>query len=296
MNDLSILVGFIVNEKYCIESGTFGFDLTYDGNLSELNVDVYPIIGFMVYSLCDNIEKPILLNDEFAEYKLQNTLMTNSIKKADLLNWSHAGLGIGVKFKSGEGYSIESLKTAYRLYNKEYKLINFSDSKNEMHFIIRTDLHLFNAVYSYNLKDIDLHFDCISTKTFKISNYYSIAFDIIDCDRDILDYLGVADIGDYYSLNNVYMNKRNSSSSLILPNDCKYFSFNNLLNKSVTEIVIPKTCSIISMWLLDELKDRRELKIYYGNPDIEVYLGYVALSITNFSDIKKNYNIEFVEY
>lgn len=70
MNDLSILVGFIVNEKYCIESGTFGFELTYDGNPSELNVDVYPIIGFMVYSLCDNIEKPILLNDEFAEYKL----------------------------------------------------------------------------------------------------------------------------------------------------------------------------------------------------------------------------------
>lgn len=32
MNDLSILVGFIVNEKYCIESGTFGFELTYDGN------------------------------------------------------------------------------------------------------------------------------------------------------------------------------------------------------------------------------------------------------------------------
>ena len=194
------------------------------------------------------------------------------------------------------GYSIKSLRTEYRLYNQEYKLMNCRDSKNEMHFVIRTDLHLFNAVYSYNLKDIDLHFDCISTKTFKISNYYSIAFDIIDCDRDILDYLGVADIGDYYSLDNVYMNKRNSSSSLILPNDCKYFSFNNLLNKSVTEIVIPKTCSIISMMLLDELKDRRELKIYYGNPDIEVYLGYVALSITNFSDIKKNYNIEFINY
>lgn len=293
MNDLSILVGFIVNEKYCIESGTFGFDLTYDGNPSELNVDVYPIIGFMVYSLCDNIEKPILLNDEFAEYKLQNTLMTNSIKKADLLNWSHAGLGIGVKFKSGEGYSIESLKTAYRLYNQEYKLMNCRDGKSEMHFVIRTDLHLFNAVYSYNLKDIDLYFDFISTKTFKISDYYSVAFDVIDCDRVILDYLCVADVGGYYSLNNVYMNKRSSSSSLILPNDCKYFSFNNLLNESINEIVLPKACNLISMDLPSEPKDRRELKIYYGNPDIEVY---EALSKYRFSDIKKNYNIEFIKY
>ena len=293
MNDLSILVGFIVNEKYCIESGTFGFDLTYDGNPSELNVDVYPIIGFTVYSLCDNIEKPILLNDEFAEYKLQNTLKTNSIKKADLLNWSHAGLGIGVKFKSGEGYSIESLKTAYRLYNQEYKLMNCRDSKNEMHFPTFIDGYMFEIVYKYDLRDIDLYFNYISTRTFKVRNYYSIAFDIIEGDRNVLDYLGVADTGDYYSLDNVYMNKRNSSSILILPNDCKYFSFSNLLNKSITEIVLPKACNLISMDLPSEPKDRRELKIYYSNPDIEVY---EALSKYRFSDIKKNYNIEFIEY
>lgn len=296
MNDLSILVGFIVNEKYCIESGTFGFELTYDGNPSELNVDIYPIIGFMVYSLCDNIEKPILLNDEFAEYKLQNTLMTNSIKKADLLSWSHAGLGIGVKFKSGEGYSIESLRTEYRLYNQEYKLIDCRDSKNEIHFPTFIDGYMFEIVYKYNLRDIDLYFNYISTKTFKVRNYYSVAFDDIDCDRNVLDYLGVTDTGDYYSLNNVYANKRNSSTILILPNDCKYFSFSNLLNKSITEIVLPKACNLISMDLPSEPKDRRELKIYYGNPDIEVYLGYVALSITNFSDIKKDYNIEFINY
>lgn len=293
MNDLSILVGFIVNEKYCIESGTFGFDLTYDESPSELNVDVYPIIGFMVYSLCDNIEKPILLNDEFAEYKLQNALMVNSLKKADLLNWSHAGLGIGVKFKSGEGYSIESLRTEYRLYNQEYKLIDCRDSKSEMHFPTRIDGHMFEIVYKYNLRDIDLYFNYISTKTFKIRNYYSIAFDAIEGDSNVLDCLGVTDTGDYYSLNNVYMNKRNSSQSLILPNDCKYFSFNNLLNKSITEIVLPKACNLISMDLPSELKDRHKLKIYYSNPDIEVY---EALSKYSFSDIKKDYNIEFIKY
>lgn len=293
MNDLSILVGFIVNEKYCIEAGTFGFGLTYDGNPSELNVDVYLIIGFMVYSLCDNIEKPILLNDEFAEYKLQNTLITNSIKKADLLNWSHAGLGIGVKFKSGEGYSIESLRTEYRLYNQEYKLIDCRDSKNEMHFPTFIDGYMFEIVYKYDLRDIDLYFNYISTRTFKVRNYYSIAFDSIDCDRNVLDYLGVTYTGEYYSLNNVYMNKRNSSSILILPNDCKYFSFNNLLNKSITEIVLPKACNLISMDLPSEPKDRRELKIYYSNPDIEVY---EALSKYRFSDIKKNYNIDFIKY
>ena len=293
MNDLSILVGFIVNEKYCIEAGTFAFELTYDGRPSELNADVYPIIGFIVYSLCDNIEKPILLNDEFAEYKLQNTLMTNSIKKADLLNWSHAGLGIGVKFKSGEGYSIESLRTEYRLYNQEYKLMNCRDSKNEMHFPTRIDGHMFEIVYKYDLKVIDLYFNYISTRTFKIRNYYSLAFDAIEGDRNVLDCLGITDTGDYYSLNNIYMNKRSSSSSLILPNDCKYFSFNNLLNESITEIVLPKACNLISMDLPSEPKDRRELKVYYSNPDIEVY---EALSKYRFSDIKKNYNIEFIEY
>ena len=293
MNDLSILVGFIVNEKYCIESGTFGFELTYDGNPSELNVDVYPIIGFMVYSLCDNIEKPILLNDEFVEYKLQNTLKTNSIKKADLLNWSHAGLGIGVKFKFGEGYSIESLRTEYRLYNQEYKLMNCRDSKSEMHFLTRIDGYMFEILYKYNLRDIDLYFNYISTRTFKVRNYYSIAFDSIEGDSNVFDCLGVTYTGDYYSLNNVYMNKRNSSSSLILPNDCKYFSFNNLLNESITGIVLPKACNLISMDLPSEPKDRRELKIYYSNPDIEVY---EALSKYRFSDIKKNYNIEFIEY
>ena len=293
MNDLSILVGFIVNEKYCIESGTFGFDLTYDGSPSELNVDVYPIIGFMVYSLCDNIEKPILLNDEFAEYKLQNTLMTNSIKKADLLNWSHAGLGIGVKFKSGEGYSIESLRTAYRLYNKEYKLINFSDSKNEMHFPTFIDGYMFEIVYKYDLRDIDLYFNYISTRTFKVRNYYSIAFDIIEGDRNVLDYLGVADTGDYYSLNNVYMNKRDSIKSLILPSDCKYFSFNNVIDDNVTEIVLPKACNIISMFVSSKLRDMRELKIYYGNPDIE---AYVDIKKVRLSEIKKDYNIEFIKY
>lgn len=293
MNDLSILVGFIVNEKYCIESGTFGFELTYDGNPSELNVDVYPIIGFMVYSLCDNIEKPILLNDEFAEYKLQNTLMTNSIKKADLLNWSHAGLGIGVKFKSGEGYSIESLRTAYRLYGNDYRLINFRDRSNSICLPISTTGHIFQMVYRYDLKSIDIYFNYISTKTLKISDSYSTTFDIVKCDRNILNYLGITDIGDYYTLDSVYMNKRNSSSSLILPNDCKYFSFNNLLNTNITEIVLPKVCGVICIATASDIRNRSELKIYYGNPDIKVYS---TINKVTFSEIKKDYNIEFIKY
>ena len=196
------------------------------------------------------------------------------------------------------GYSIKSLRTEYRLYNQEYKLMNCRDSKNEMHFPTHIDGRMFEIVYKYNPRDIDLYFNYISTKTFKVRNYYSIAFDFIEGDRSIgdrsiLDYLGVADIGDYYSLDNVYMNKRNSSSSLILPNDCEYFSFNNLLNKSITEIVLPKACNLISMDLPSEPKDRHELKIYYGNPDIEVY---EALSKYSFCDIKKKYNIEFIKY
>lgn len=291
MEDLSILVGLVVDEKHCIEAGNFGFDLTMDGDEATTYSDVYPLIGFMVFSLAENKEEFIDLYDKHLNFKMKNVLLLKSLYNFNVLKWSHAGLGEIIKYKDGK-YSIDIVRNSYRIYNLEYKFIDdeYCDNFVSLPFIV--DGIKVDMLYRYDKKEIEINLGSISTKTLELVGSHYVAFDNLNSTNELLDYLGVVDEEYYFSLNNVYVVKRKNISSLVLPACCKCLVFNISANTEIKDVVVPPSCELVMLSISVFTKDKG-IKIHYKNPNIKLYSNNSKLSLEN---AKKWYNLEFVRY
>lgn len=292
MEDLSILVGLVVDERHCIEAGNFGFDLTMDGDDATTYSDVYPLIGFMVFNLAENKEEFIDLYDKHLNFKMKNVLLLKSFYNFDVLKWSHAGLGEIIKYKDGK-YSIDIVRNSYRIYNQEYKLIGdeYCDNFVSLPFIV--DGIKVDMLYRYDKKEIEINLGGISTKTLELVGSHYVAFDNLNSTNELLDYLGVTNEEDYFSINNVYRIKMTNVSSLVLPACCKCLVFNISANTKTKDVVIPPSCGVVVLSISVFTKDKC-IKIHYKNPSIKVYSNNSKL--ISLENAKRWYNLEFIRY
>mgnify|MGYP000367041107 CR=1 FL=1 len=291
MGDLSILVGLVVDERHRIEPGNFGFCLTMDGYEANINSDVFPLIGFMVFNLAENKEEFIDLYDKNLDFKMKNVLVLKSFYNYDLLKWSHAGLGAIIKYRDGM-YSIINVRNPYRLYNQEYKLFGDEYYNNFLSLPFIVDGIKVDMIYRYDTKEIEINLGNISTKTLELVESHYIEFDNLNSTNELLDYLGVTDEEHYFSINNVYRNKRTNDSSLVLPACCRCLVFNINANNKITNVVVPPSCELVALTISSFTKDM-DIKIHYKNPDIKVYNNGSKLCL-NYA--KKWHNLEFIRY
>lgn len=291
MEDLSILVGLVVDERHCIPAGNFGFELTMDGHETTTYSDVFPLIGFMVFNLAESKEEFIDLYDKYLDFKMQNVLLLKSFYNYDLLKWSHAGIGAVIKYKDGK-YSVDNVRNLFRLYNQEYKLIGDEYCDNFISLPFLVDGIKVDMIYRYDTKEIEINLSNVSTKTLELVDSHYIEFDNLNSTNELLDYLGVTDEEHYFSINNVYRNKRTNASSLVLPACCRCLVFNINANNKIKNVVVPPSCEVVALTISYFTKDM-DIKIHYKNPDIKVYNNGSKLC---FDYAKKWHNLEFIRY
>lgn len=292
MEDLSILVGLVVDERHCIPAGNFGFELTMDGNETTTYSDVFPLIGFMVFNLAENKEEFIDLYDKHLEFKMKNVLLPKSFYKYDLLKWSHAGLGAVIKYKDGK-YSVDNIRNLFRLYNQEYKLIGDEYCNTFISLPFLVDGIKVDMIYRYDTKEIEINLGGISTKTLELDDTRYYSYDNLNSTNELLDYLGVTNEEDYLSINNVYGIKMTNVSSLVLPACCKCLVFNVYSSTKVNNVVVPPSCEIVVLSISDLTKSKC-IKIHYKNPNIKVYSNNSKL--ISLENAKRWYNLEFIRY
>lgn len=292
MEDLSILVGLVVDERHCIEAGDFGFCLTMDGYEANINSDVFPLIGFMVFNLAENKEEFIDLYDKNLDFKMKNVLLLKSFYNYDLLKWSHVGLGAIIKYKDGM-YSVVNARNPYRFYNQEYKLIGDKYCNDSVSLPFLVDGVIVDMVYKYDTKEIEISLGSISTKTLELDDTHYYSYDNLNSTNELLDYLGVTNEEDYLSINNVYRIKMTNVSSLVLPVCCKCLVFNVYSSTKINNVVVPPSCEVVVLSISDLTKSKC-IKIHYKNPNIKVYSNNSKL--ISLEKAKRWYNLEFIRY